>query len=210
MIPLTFVSSGARRWGHRTRGSRNTLRCRTRGSRCIRLSQDPPRGYVRYQLKWKSLPTIPCFKFVFFTPLQEYTAVGNKAEVLLLRIASLDALFATLPGDVVEQKRRCEVTWYVANPTFLFSADLFPARLRTSRADCVPSTRSSPITSVPAGIRSGFSKTCRRQSSSIRFVGSLAHLSILTRTADGAANGNRSSRIRTGRRAFSCNAWATN
>jgi hypothetical protein len=39
--------------------------------------------------------------------------VGNKIEDLLSRIAALEARFATLPGNVEEQRRRYELIRYL-------------------------------------------------------------------------------------------------
>ena len=47
------------------------------------------------------------------TPPQESATVRIKVEVLLPPLASLNALFGTLPSDVVEQRRRDELIRYV-------------------------------------------------------------------------------------------------
>jgi len=45
--------------------------------------------------------------------LQETVIVENKIKSLLSRITTLERLFATPPsGDVAEQRRRNELTWY--------------------------------------------------------------------------------------------------
>ena len=44
--------------------------------------------------------------------LQETVVAGNKIEDLLSRIVALEARFATLPGDVEEQRRRQELIEY--------------------------------------------------------------------------------------------------
>ena len=60
----------------------------------------------------------PWLRFMKLIPLQESVSVGNKVEVLLQRIASLEALFATLPGDVDEQRRRYDLIRYVVIPPY--------------------------------------------------------------------------------------------
>jgi len=45
--------------------------------------------------------------------LQETLVVRDKIEDLLSRVAALEADFATLPGDVDEQRRRRELIRYV-------------------------------------------------------------------------------------------------
>jgi len=49
-------------------------------------------------------------------PLQETIPVRNKIEDLISRVAALEELFATLPGDVTEQRCRSEVIWYAIIP----------------------------------------------------------------------------------------------
>jgi len=44
--------------------------------------------------------------------LQETLVVRNKIEDILSRVATLEANFATLPGDVDEQSRRSELIRY--------------------------------------------------------------------------------------------------
>ena len=46
-------------------------------------------------------------------PLQETVLVKNKIEDLILRVATLEALFATRSGDVAEQRGRAELIPYV-------------------------------------------------------------------------------------------------
>ena len=48
--------------------------------------------------------------------LQETVAVGGKIDGLLSRIAALEELFATPPGDVAEQRRRDGLIRYVVIP----------------------------------------------------------------------------------------------
>ena len=48
--------------------------------------------------------------------LQETVFARNKIEDLLSRIVTLEARFATLPGDVEEQRRRHELIWYAILP----------------------------------------------------------------------------------------------
>jgi len=40
--------------------------------------------------------------------------VGSKTDDPLSRVAALEADFATLPGDVDEQRLRRELIWYIA------------------------------------------------------------------------------------------------
>ena len=72
---------------------------------------------------WKTF--IPITKFAYnllpkilfvLTHLQETVAVRNKIENLLSRIAALEELFATHPGDVADLKRRDELIRYAAIP----------------------------------------------------------------------------------------------
>ena len=50
------------------------------------------------------------------TRLQRASAVRNKIETLLSRIPALEALFATRPDDVAEQRRRSELIRCVVIP----------------------------------------------------------------------------------------------
>ena len=73
------------------------------------LLERTPNIYANHKVRLNSLLDIP----VRLTSLQESVAVGNKVMLLLSHIASLDALFATPPGDVPELRRRDELILYV-------------------------------------------------------------------------------------------------
>jgi hypothetical protein len=64
----------------------------------------------------KSVYDSPLKILLQLTHLQETIAVGNKIENLLSRIAGLEALFATRPGNVEEQRRRSELIRYAVIP----------------------------------------------------------------------------------------------
>ena len=138
-------------------------------------------------------------------PLQESVSVGNKVEVLLQRIASLEALFATPPGDVDEQRRRYDLIWYVVIPPYartnLLALTPPPVSLRASRGSCGRCTgnwsRRSPLLTVPEAMKMclGPSRIYKKQSSSIRFVRDLRFCLKLTRTPGGGTNVDWQSRI---------------
>ena len=121
------------------------------------------------------------------TYLQGTTSVRNKIDILLLHLAGLEALFATRPGNVTEQGRRSELIRYLC---------------------CYSSTRpGTEFLSVSSGVSrdnydhhmgrqgyiglmnpfkamemcSGFSKTYKRPSLTIRFAHNRAPFSMLTR-----------------------------
>ena len=54
---------------------------------------------------------LPCLTY-----LQETIAARNKIENLLSCVDTLEALFATPPGDVAEQRRRSELRGYANFP----------------------------------------------------------------------------------------------
>ena len=137
--------------------------------------------------------------FVQLTPLQESVAIGNKVALLLLHINSLDALFSTPPGNVPELERRDELILYAVFSACMPCSDFFPANSGTSRDDygrCPGSQGFSSSLIRFNATCSGFLGTCRRPSSTIRFVYNQTLFSELTRTADGTTNDNRQSRIK--------------
>ena len=68
--------------------------------------------YTKHKVRLRPLLTI----ILLLTHLQETVAVGNKIENLLSHLTVLNALFATLPKDVAEQRRRSELLRYVFSP----------------------------------------------------------------------------------------------
>ena len=76
------------------------------------LLERTPTVYANHKVRHYPLLEVP----VRLTSLQESVAVGNKVILLLSHIASLDALFATPPGDKPELRRRDELILYVAFP----------------------------------------------------------------------------------------------
>jgi len=68
--------------------------------------------------------------------------VKNKIEDLFSQVATLEADFATLPGDVDEQRRRHQLIRYVTStPLLRLDIDFLPAISTTSKGNCGPSTR---------------------------------------------------------------------
>ena len=106
----------------------------------------------------------------------------NKIEGLLLRVAALEEDFATLPGDVDEQRRRRGLIWYVTLRSLLgLDIDFLSASSRTSRGDCGPSTRGKSCSNLMTVFKtmkmySGFSKICGRLS---RITGFVHHLDAI-------------------------------
>jgi len=102
--------------------------------------------------------------------------VRNKIEDLLSRVAALEEDFATLPGEVDEQRRRRELIWYVTLRSFLRpGVDFLPVSSRTSRGNCGPSMRGKSCSDLMTTFEtmkmySGFSKTCERPSPITGFV----------------------------------------
>jgi hypothetical protein len=127
-------------------------------------------------------------------------AVKNKVEVFLSRLGPLEALFATPPGNVVEQRRRtglirCATSGhlYIPIPNFL------PASSRASRNNCGYCRDCSGLLARLKQVKmcSAFSTTYKRQSFTIRFVHDLMFFSTSTSATDGATNVDRRSRIQT-------------
>jgi len=105
--------------------------------------------------------------------------VRNKIEDLLSRAVALEADFATLPGDVDEQRRRHQLIRYVT-PRPLLRLDIYflPVISTTSRGDCGPSTRGKSCSDLVTTFKtmkmySGFSKICGRLSPITGFVHNL-------------------------------------
>lgn len=105
--------------------------------------------------------------FVPLIPLQESPGVGNKITLLLAHIASMDSLFATPPGDVVEQRRRDEAIRHVKSPSPCVRPDPLPASSGTSSDSCDPRP---PTPSRRVEICSTCSKVCKNRSSTTRRV----------------------------------------
>ena len=103
----------------------------------------------------------------------------NKIEDLLSRVTALEADFATLPGDVDEQRRRYQLVRYVIpRPLLRLDIDSLPAISTTSRGDCGPSTRGKSCSNLMTTFEtmkmySGFSKICGRLSPITGFVHNL-------------------------------------
>ena len=105
----------------------------------------------------------------------------NKIEDLLSRVAALEADFATLPGDVDEQRGRHQLIRYVVRSSPLeLDIEFFPVISRTSRGDCDPTTgRGCGDLLTMLGMMemcSGFLRICERPSQS---TGSVHHLDAI-------------------------------
>ena len=73
---------------------------------------------------------------IWLTYLQGTVDVKNKIETLRPRVAALDKLFVTPPGDIEEQRRRSELLRYVfVHP--LYPTLSFPQRARGYRGAIV-------------------------------------------------------------------------
>ena len=100
----------------------------------------------------------------------------NKIEDLLSRAVALEADFATLPGDVDEQRRRHQLILYVVQSSPLeLDIEFFPAISRRSRRNCGLPTTGRGCSDLLAmfkmkKMRSGFSRICERPSQSTRSV----------------------------------------
>jgi len=70
--------------------------------------------YVNYEVRLR--PPVQNSPLTNLFTLQETIPVRNKIEDLLSRVATLEELFATLPGDVAEQRCRSEVIRYAIIP----------------------------------------------------------------------------------------------
>ena len=103
----------------------------------------------------------------------------NKIEDLLSRVAALEADFATLPGDVDEQRRRYQLIRYVVQSSPLeLDIELFPVISRTLRGNCGPLTTGRGCSDLLTVFRmmkmcSGFSRICERPSQSTGSVHNL-------------------------------------
>ena len=103
----------------------------------------------------------------------------NKIKDLLSRVAALEADFATLPGDVDEQRRRYQLIRYVTpGPLLRLGIDFLPAISTTSRGDCGLSTRGKSCSNLMTAFKTmkmylGFSKIFGRLSPITGFVHNL-------------------------------------
>ena len=105
----------------------------------------------------------------------------------------MEALFATPPGDVAEQRRRSELRGYADIPPADFGAEFLLASSRVSRDNCGRCTENQDRGDLVAIFKMikmylGSSKICRRPFSVIRFVHNLTPFSILTRTTGRTTN----------------------
>jgi hypothetical protein len=68
--------------------------------------------------------------------LQETVTVGDRVEGILSHIVALEARFATLPGNVAEQRLREELKRYAIIPPFRLGAEILPASSNASKDSC--------------------------------------------------------------------------
>ena len=109
---------------------------------------------------------------------QETVLVRNKIGDLLSRVATLEADFSTLPGDVQEHTRKYKLIWYVILP-FETRIDFVLASSRTSRGNCGHYELQTMFKTMK--MCSGFLKICGRPSPITGFVHHLGTISDIDR-----------------------------
>lgn len=125
-IPLTPTSSGEIPPGRGAWDGPHSHWCNRgiHGGRCkgaFRRAWFPqiyPGGYLHHLRRPQSSPAISTHNLLFtLIYLQETVTVRNKIEDQLSRVITLEQLFATPPGDIVEQRCRNELIRYANVPS---------------------------------------------------------------------------------------------
>ena len=146
-------------------------------------------------------PFIPNTRFAFnyllevlqLIPPQETIPVTNKIENILSRIAALEALLATRPCDVAEQRRRTELIRYAIVFSLRLDVEFLPDSSRASRDNCSHWTGRQGYSNMLAPLKAmklrlGTLMLYKRSSSTTRFVHNPTLSSMLTRTTDCTTN----------------------